>query len=109
MPILIVCACAVARGVQAATTATASISAMTKIIRADFIVPPSRKKVGSSVSRARLARENHPLASLSSARGPQRRERSLDRERGDQQATHLVRRHDERRARGHRAQRKEAG
>src|SRR5215470_13384592 len=109
MPILIVCPCASARGAKLVATANASTSAVARIIRADFIVQPPRKKVGCSVSRARLARENHPLASLPSARGAQRRERALDREGGSEQPAHFGLRHDEGRTRVHRAQWEEAG
>src|SRR5215470_6877535 len=109
MPILIVCPCASARGAKLVATANASTSAVARIIRADFIVQPPRKKVGCSVSRARLTRENHPLASLPSARGAQRRERALDREGGSEQPAHLGLRHDEGRTRVHRAQWEEAG
>src|SRR5207237_8638178 len=102
-PILIVCPCASARGAH--VLATASTSAATRIIRADFIDGPPRKKVVRRVSRARPTREDHPLASLPSARRAQRRERALDGEGGAEQAAHLRRRDHEWRAGRQRAQR----
>src|SRR5207237_1929299 len=109
MPILIVCPCASARGVHVLATAVASASATARIIRADVMRAPPRKKVGWSVSRAGPTCEDHPLAALSSTRGAQRCERALDPERRSEQAAHLVRRDDEGRAGRLRAQREEAG
>src|SRR5438105_1350696 len=85
-PILIVCPCASARGAHVLATATASTSAVARIIRADFIDGPPRKKVVRRVSRAGLAREDHPLASLPSARRAERVERALDREGGGEES-----------------------
>src|SRR6184192_1003956 len=109
MPILIVCPCASARGVHVLATAVASASATARIIRADVMRAPPRKKVGWSVSRAGPTCEDHPFAALSSTRGAQRCERALDPERRSEQAAHLVRRDDEGRAARLRAQREEAG
>src|SRR6266850_968117 len=108
-PILIVCPCASARGAHVLATATASTSAVARIIRADFIDGPPRKKVVRRVSRAGPASEDHPLAPLPSARRAERVERAFDREGGGQEPAHLRRRHDEGRARRQRAQREEAG
>src|SRR5213082_1923228 len=108
-PILIVCPCASARGAHVLATATASTSAVARIIRADFIDGPPRKKVVRRVSRAGPASENHPLAPLPSARRAERIERAFDREGGGEEPAHLRRRHDEGRARRQRAQREEAG
>src|SRR5437867_13170213 len=108
MPILIVCPCASARGAHVLATAVASASAMARVIRADFMRAPPRKKVAWSVSRAGPTCEDHPLAALSSTRGAQRCERALDPERRREQTAHLVRRDDERRAGRLRAQREEA-
>src|SRR5207244_1020770 len=103
-PILIVCPCASARGAHVLATATASTSAVARIIRADFIDGPPRKKVVRRVSRAGPASENHPLAPLPSARRAERIERAFDREGGGEEPAHLRRRHDEGRARRQRAQ-----
>src|SRR5215813_10936935 len=58
MPILIVGACASARGIHVVATARISTSAMTRIIRGDFIVPPPGKKWAAAyharVLRARI-------------------------------------------------------
>src|SRR5882762_4014522 len=77
-PILIVCPCASARGAHVLATATASTSAVARIIRADFIDGPPRKKVVRRVSRAGPASEDHPLAPLPSARRAERVERAFD-------------------------------
>src|SRR6266850_1679265 len=87
-PILMVCAWASARGLHTPSAPTASASATARIIRADFIVPPPRKKVGCRVSRAGPASEDHPLAALPAARGAQRRTRALDPERRREQPAH---------------------
>src|SRR5438445_12918373 len=54
---LMVCACASARGLHTPSAPTASASATARIIRTDFIVPPPRKKWGAGyhapVRRAR--------------------------------------------------------
>src|SRR2546423_1826277 len=98
-PILIVCPCASARGAHVLATATASTSAVARIIRADFIDGPPRKKVVRRVSRAGPASEDHPLASLPSACRAERVERALDREGGGEEPAHLRRRDDARRDR----------
>src|SRR2546423_5776978 len=108
-PILIGCPCASARGAHVLATATASTSAVARIIRADFIDGPPRKKVVRRVSRAGLAREDHPLASLPSARRAERVERALDREGGGEEPAHLCRRADEGRPRRQPPQREEPG
>src|SRR5438067_9070377 len=62
-PILIVCPCASARGAHVLAPATASTSAAARIIRADFISGPPRKKWGAGyhapVRRARISNRSH--------------------------------------------------
>src|SRR5438132_9317318 len=59
-PILIVCPCASARGAHVLATATASTSAVARIIRADFIDGPPRKKwSGGYHAPVRQARTTH--------------------------------------------------
>src|SRR5947207_15255344 len=91
-PILIVCPWASARGAHVLATATASTSAVARIIRADFIDGPPRKKVVRRVSRAGLAREDHPLASLPSARRAEPVEGARERQAGGGEPAPLPRR-----------------